>query len=572
MTVCMTKINCSFFVVDCYIDWSTMSHLYISDIFKIFHNFEASRLKLWEIVRTYDPIEFAQFLYLLDNITKFSRRECVELDETMLRDFCQYYIDGDDSTDEQSKPNYTITIDSSPTLRLERVTTANGDIFWNDTVHNDTFCLADPKTFKRHPMDVTISSVMTNIRTKNAQNIDNPYERILQHNLGTKYYGNFILKIQYCLFMDSLQTDRNEINSSNQSSIVTNFLEFYSILQRKQFQDGDPRNLRFLIVPPPKRIMDINEINKRDYIVQPLYQGFHVVIYSSDTETKAYNRFGELHQQLAYSMRTTKNCTFEAIVLPMDSNDNVRSWRYWPYRKKILIYIVDVYRMEQTILTNVPFCERIKYIDAIEQITTANQSVILRKIPKTLGDWSSIETKYIKNRDIFDPIVGVVLRKPTDTLKTPSLAYKFNVTCCFDLLRSEIVDVPNVNVLKQLHIQQMHINFEMADYRTTCVAYGHCNRFIYLCEYDRNIHQFVHFARIHRLPYEFDEPTYRPENVYIVNHQTTPQGLLYLRVYYDVSFKILGYDVKLTDCRYNVPYTNPLFNSLKNKNMMLLET
>lgn len=579
MIAFLTKIKSSVFLFGVFLntlptknnkknDYVVMAHLYISDIFKIFHNFEASRLKLWQIVRTYDPIEFAQFLYLLENVVKSGKRECVELDERMLKEFCNYQYNSSTEVDECENVDYIIPIADKPTLRLERVSLANGDIFWNDNTNESNAYGRDD--IRRHSMDMKITEIMHNIRVLNTRQITNPYERILQHNLGSTFYHKLLIIIQNCLFMDSLQTDRNELSGgSSEASIVTKFLEYYTILQQKQFHDGDARNLRFLIIPPPKRIIDISTINKRCYIHQPLYQGFHVVVYSSSTETKIFNRFGELHFNLGYSLRSTKNCTFEAVILPVDARNNARSWRYWSYKKKFIIYIVDVYRLEQTILTNVPFVERLKYIDAIKQHNAETSNILLRKIPTKLNDWSTIEERYLKNKDIFDPIVGVILRKPSDKLKTPALAYRFNVTCCFDLLHTQIVDIPNVDSLKSLKIQNMHINFEMADYRTTCIAYGHCAKYIYLCEYNRNIHQFVHFARIYRLPYEFEELNYKPETVYIINNQTVPKGILYLRVYYDVSFNVLGYDSKMTDCRYNVPYRNSLFANLRKHNIML---
>lgn len=588
-----------------------MSSVYISDIFKIFHNFETSRLKMWEIVRTYNPIEFAQFLYLLENVTKSSKRKCVDLDDRRLQEFCDYstdnndidyYDDNDDDdyiddTNNDPLNNPTIKLSHNPTLRLERVTVNNGVIFWNQINTNDSIIITttttvntnsnvnkidysnNVKPFKRHPLDLQILTVMESIRNGIAVNKSNVYEQIIQHNLGSFEYGEFLNKLQHSLFMDSLQLDRNEYVGAtiiNRQSIVTKFLQFYIAITGKQIHDSDPRGFRFLITPQPKRILNIDDIKKSEYIVQPLYQGFHVVVYSSPTETKCYNRFGELHLNLAYNMRTQINCTFEAIILPIDRHNTIRSWRYWPYKKRYIFYIVDVYRFEQNVLINVPFVERLKYI---ETIVASNRDVLksaklkenrieLSTIPNHLKTWSIIEETYIKNRDIFDPIVGVLLRKPTDKLQQAPLEFKFDIRYCFDLLATEIIDLPNVEKLKSLNIQRMHINYEMADYRTTCIAYGHCDKYIYLCEYNRTLHQFVHFARLERSPYEMDNLTYKSEQIYVIDNRTMPRGIIYLRVYYDYACNILGYDTKLTDCRYNVPYHNDLYEKLKTKKLL----
>lgn len=523
-----------------------MSQLYISDIFKIYYNYESSRIKLWEIVRTYDPIEFAKLLYLLENVTKQIKRKTIDLTLEQMQDFCNYHI---------REQDYQINVNLGLSLSLERVERNDGSVLWNK-------CPEDFVT-NRHTLDLTISDVMDNIRNGQT-NIMNIYEKILHHNLGTLDYNSLDRRLQHCLYTDSLQTERNDFVRNSNSS-VTKFLQYNAIIQGKQSHHSDPRGFRSLIVHKAKRINDIAAINKSDYIVQPLMQGFRFIVYTSPTETKCHNRFGELFPAAAF-MRNNKNCTFEAILLPIDAFNMPRSWRCWPFKKRSVMYIVDVYRFEHTILLDIPFVERLKYIDIIvenSKNSTTTGSIMLAKIPSSLQTFAQIEEKYISNRDVFDPIVGVIMRKPTDTIATPPIEYRFNIRYSFNLLNLNIVDLSDAKIISSDTCKRLHMNLEMADYTTLCLAYGHCEKFIYLCDYDRMLHQFVHFGRLVRMPHEFGGLIYKPEQIYVINNQIIPQGICFVRVYYDCKFNVLGYDNKLTDNRYMVPYNNALYSHLR---------
>lgn len=524
-----------------------MAALYMSDIFKIFYRYESSRLKIWQIVRTYDPIELAKLIYLLENVTTSTKRDCLELDDDQMLEFCRYKVDFDSER--------TIQPTIKPTLSLERVTTKNGDIFWNEDSESPPF---------RHPQDLPITEVMENIRSGRVTT-GNIYEKLLQHNLGSRRWQTLLLNIKHNLFMDNLHTERNEYGGQESLSNVTKFLKYHSAIHSKHSQDADPRGFRSLIVMPVKRILDLSSLNVSEYILQPAYQGFRFIVYQSDTETKCYNRYGEIMHNLGSLMRNDKNCTFEAIILPIDKRNVVRSWRYWPYKKRWVMYIVDVYRFEQTVLINAPFSERIKYADTIlshSKNTDVDESIRLAKLPRDLDTYSAIEAKYIEHRDLFDPIVGVIYRKNNAPATAEILEYKFNIRFGFNMIDCEVVNLPTDRSLPPEEIQRLFINLEMADYKTICIAYAHCKDYIYLCDYNRNIHQFVHFAKLKRLPQESCVLMYRPEFIYVVGNQTLPLGVLFLRVYYDCKNNILGYDTKISDSRYNVPYENELFKKL----------
>lgn len=530
-----------------------MSQLYISDVFKIFLNYEPSRLKVWEIVRTYDVVSFAKFLYLLENVSKSSKRSPTSLNDSDLREFCNYNLP---SKECNTAYDIRLCLNNTPSIRLERVENEyeNSMVLFNKL--ND-----DDNRQKKHPQDVTIDIIMNNIRLglndMETSHLKNIYERIIQHNLGTHYYGSFVTALQYLLFTDNLQIDRNDVETTSlRNSIVSKYLQMYKMFEFEECNSYDPRNCRFIILQRPERFKDRNIINKNDYIIQPLYQGFHLIVYTNKHETRCYNRFGELQPNILYGIRLEVNCTFEAIVLPVDKYGVIRSWRYWPHKHSYILYITDVIRYEHTLLMETPFEERLKYTKLI------NNPLIYNVPDDLFNNWDAIETRYIDNRDVYDPIVGVILKRPQSKITERPLEYRFNILYCYNMLSSSVLSLRDVNI-KDLNPSELHISFEMADYWTTCIVYGHNDYEFYICEYDRNLHQFVHVATLDRLPYDSEEPSYKSENIYVINNRILPKGVFYLRVYYDLSYNLVGYDTKHTDSKFNVPYENLLLKKLK---------
>lgn len=709
--------------------------LNMSDIFTIYTNYEPSSVKIWEIVRSYDPIEFAKFLYVLENVTKSRKRLAIHIDNEQLATFStinrndhiittnkriKLNTNSQDNSDSGINSNngdsfldnpddgLIIKLKNFKTLRIERCVdyyTFDNEMFTrrqnykdsNENNHNGTF--DDHDDFDQHTttfdnnnntesedngniydklnnnenelfkynqnsaktsnvlinmndgalvnseitifwnrnngnkftqqlnmkytqeynykntnisydlnniesieqqqnnsQDINITTIMNKLRNGN-NNMSYVFEKILNHNLGTYEYSSLLSNIQYLLFNDNFQMNRNDINGKqNNQSIVEQFLQFYKNLSFSQTIDNDPRNFHFLVIPKARQYPTV-ELNrwmakenlilrpenknsskcpenknssKSKYIYQPYFHGLHLIVYSSPTETKCYNRFGDLYPNFAYTIRSKEPCTFEAIVLPTDSYKNTRSWRYWQYRHGWLIYIVDVYRYKQTILLSTPFEQRIAYAKYI-----AN-GVEIHLIPEHLSTINGIYKQYKKNRDIYDSIIGVYKRNCKHILCEKTLQQSmiewdskqnekfidhhrnsyslFNLLYTFDILNLEVVTLN-----KNCNLDSLHMNLEMADYRVLCIGYGHSEEYIYLCRYDRRCHQFVHAATLERLSYESCALTYKPDKIYVINNKILPQGVLYLRVYFDVNLNVIGYDTKITDGRYKLPYENILY-------------
>jgi hypothetical protein len=597
-----------------------MAELLVEDVLKIFHRYEPSRIKVWEMVRTYNPIDFAKLLYLIENVSKISARDTIDIEPL--------WTVVDEASGRVTSPfvnfqDKQLNIMYEPKLRLERgydesydATEENSIVCWNKShkVYNENVQVInyedaiDASVERQKPTISDIINKLKGVRYKQKKYLnnkayddddeaeeDNTYDdmenlttelmqelitkdrnlllkALLEHNLSTKYYSFLLSNIRYLFFTENLQVDRNGGLQMKTQSIVYAFLFFINTLMNRQLTETDPKAFRYLLLPKNRRIMHRTEAldfiaNARDDIViQPLFQGFRVVMYTSPTEAKCYTRFGELHTNLTSTSRTRVPCTFEAVILPVDRLGVVRSWRYWKYKKHWVMFITDVFRYNLKILLHLKIQERLKYVDEILKDLVVDDLKIIKKIPPNYNSFHSIESKYIENRDIFDPIVGIVIKpsllldQETNTSIQPSYEYRFDLMYAYSLLKLQVISLTPQEMHDSVHdIRDLHINFEMADYKTVCVAYAHNETQIYLCKYNRFLHQFVHAATLSRLPYDRDPLHYKPESVYVLNSKIKPLGVCYIRIYYDINKAIIGYDFKPTDCRYSLPFECPLF-------------
>lgn len=592
-------------------------------ILKLYDNYEPSRVKMWEMVRSFDPVDFSKLLYVLENVVKSRRREVLALTTTTENDVAATVAHDD----------RTIIMDYEPAIRLTPCT-----YYAN---HYDNKKITDLYTniWAKHgetSADTTggnvcgITKIMDDIRSgkRVVCNTDaSAAEMIVHHNLSTSIYGKLLLDIKSLLLNENYQVDRNNFKLSNkmsnngngtafsgrgkETSIVLQFLQFYKSMSYNNATcvDNDPRGFRFLLVPPPIPITNAEQYynmtrsgsQSADFIYQPYYMGFRVNVYTSPTETKIFNTYGELIISLSnLCLRSRNYCTFEAIILPVDKNNVVRSYRYWAYRSNFIIYIVDVYRVNQRMLVTLPFSERITFAPGVvaSSFLRANHGSAtqprLECIPSHLQNVKQLESRQLKNCDVFDPIVGVVIRNKMHCLTfaeneaTMVRAYKFNIRHGFDLIEMKPVDFSQLlahDNVRTLRNYRYYFNLDMADYKVVCLVYGHCARFFYICEYDRQLQQFVHVAKLERhitdrgggkhgnsVKFSNNKNNkrgigdngsditlpYKPERLYVVNNKTLPRGLIYLRVYYNMHKHVIGYEIKLTDCRFKLPYTNHL--------------
>lgn len=518
--------------------------MYSSDIELGNHLYEPSPSWLLEYARSFHPYLFTQYLWIEENTSKTNK------------DFACYeplYFDALAKVKRLLDQDVVLSLSRLQSLRLERASSDSADQpFWT----NDDLALVRRAPYRN---DLHVSELISSIRSQaplDESDEKTLLQRVCQHNMGTSRGTAFLRNIQSMLLHENLKSDRNQFGNRFDDSTTMKFWEFYTRLHKTTL-DGDPRAFRFIVLKPPRTI------NEEDYfkcdpstsITQPLFQGFHAVVYSNPLETKCYSRFGELYPCFEKNVKSEVSCTFEAVILPVDSFDNPRSWRCYKFKKRCIFYVVDVYRVEDVNLLQLPLIERLKFVD---KVTRDGKHETFKKIPPHLNSWNSIHTKYLSSRDVFDPIVGVVVRDKLSTFDTvPDVRVcQFKIKYLFNLLEQCVVDVSKPH---QAALNHLHLSFEMADWKTVCCAYADDAKYIFLCQYNRTVHKFVHIASLEKLVYDTTPLKYKDENLYVLNSRAAPKGVLYLRVYYNHLKTVIGYDIKRTDTRYKIPLTQRLF-------------
>lgn len=516
--------------------------LLASDLLRVFdENYEPSRARVWEIVRTVHPVHCAALLYLLDNVKKSRNATPLRLPST--EEVETPRSDGADRVYETAV---------RPTLNMTRVAVTRQLI--PSTRDVDAY-IYDPRDASGN---LTVIGLLHVVRD-GAREPLTLRDRVALHNLRTHYCTQFVNNVRYFLLPDDMQANRNEFGTVDARSVTEKFLHYYHSLAADGDKSGcylNPKSLRYVTRSPLTAIDARPADSERDYIVQPLYQGYRVVVNCNERETRCYNCYGELLQGFLYNARFTVNATFEAIVLPVDRDGRMRSWRYGAARtdgkKAHVLVVVDVFRIDHRLLVQSPFCERAAHIRSVDgtHVRLYAQS-----------GWDALERAYYDRADLYDPVVGVVIRHKQSGCGVPPQAYRFNMTTCYDFLTDTVHRLVGRVTLKEF--QRVHFNLDMADRRTVCTVYAHDESHYYVCTFDRKRYQFVHCAVLDRLSdIAHRRPKYTSEPVYVVGARLMPMGVTFMRVYYtELDRTIVGFEQKLTASMYDVPYRDPFLAS-----------
>nr|WOJ45378.1 GrBNV gp48-like protein [Apis mellifera nudivirus] len=544
--------------------------LKLSDIFLMFHYFEPSRAKLWEMTRRYNPIHIAAFLYLL-SITRVRKsiakkeavRDPITLIESELKSFCNYRV---------FNINQSLTVDWVECLLL------NEDILAERVIvqkPKDSLC--NVRSARYHVYDITVLQLIRYLqRCIHGDNgvLRNRFADIIAHNLATKLYQMFLENISFMLFSDNLHSSRGELSDLASRCVVQEYLRFYKMMHHRD-AIVEPNKFRFVVIPRPTLVIDRpNELNTvGEYIFQPWYRGFHVIVNTTPTKTRCYNRHAELLQGWLASERYNFHSCFEAIILPTSRcNNTYRSWRYWQYRYSYRIMVVDVLRYEGIDLLNVPFESRLSYISRIRSKHTC--------VALTSRSWQEIEQLNTTNDDMYSSIRGIIARHK---LHVPLGRYDPNSD---EIIRQEVeetqpcilaaqlsqvsifgyifpVRILGYDLYQRCHILSTtsltnyrcpHYNLDVAPNSFVVQVYAHLSSRYFICAYNIAAHQFEHVATLRRIESDIVVPRYRAERVYIVGAQVKTRGLLYMRLYFDTRWQhFLGYEHKPTLGKYDVP-------------------
>ena len=99
-----------------------MSTLLVSDLLKVFDNYEPSRTRVWEIVRTIHPVHCAALLYLLENVSKSRKITTLKLPTSEDDANAVGLLGSDSDSNSAPTPDRVYKTAVTPTLNLTRVT------------------------------------------------------------------------------------------------------------------------------------------------------------------------------------------------------------------------------------------------------------------------------------------------------------------------------------------------------------------------------------------------------------------------------------------------------------------
>lgn len=544
-----------------------MMDLTIVDITLMFENFQSSRCKLWETIRSYNPIHVAALLYILENTVLNRKCESVELHDLRVLNSHQKPID------------FCITEHPTKFNTMRPVNANDGSCVFNiDSMQRQASRIIEFNGMKMEDANFTnVLELLELLKDEKRMNLlseplnQNEYQldtanrvisRTVLYNSTTSEWRNFLRCMIYQLFPDNLQIARYD-NVSNvsmtASSIVNKYLTFYKMMtQPDTFDTINSMDLKYMIIPKPVVCSRERIYSTDDHIVQPYYHGFYIVVNASDTSIRVYNRWSEniiVDRHIQKALRASLNslnCSLIAILLPKDNNGNLRSWRYWPYRSSCVIIIIDILRYKSRNLVALPLVERLSYL---ENVRTA-KSIKIIDSTKHIVDY---EKHYHTHKvDLYSAIIGVVAKPKHSRLSTrKNLVYRFPIKYTFDLMTNRVVSLETIPTIPQ---RRLFFNPELAQYQTTVMIYNHDTEWFYACRYSVNHHQFVHWCRFQRYDYDNnpndDEATkYAISERIMVLNSPLPltRGVFYLRVYYNDDREYLGYDRKFTASRYDIP-------------------
>lgn len=535
--------------------------LYLDDVYKLFLNYTPSRLKIFEIVRHLHKYHTSALLYLLDNTKRKKNAKIyeplnndliykIEEKEEIVYKFCKYVTLNLDRCDSihQILPLLIDYEKPIPNIDILKFLENFGSNYKDETDDDED---DDDDDDDNNTNDINNNDIKFLEKSNNI--------KIFKNNLSSEFYLIFLSNVKYFLLPDSMQLDRNETNITFSINIVKQFLLYYDSISYKniQLENLDAKTFTRIIRPRNIRIYNYSEYDDNvNYIKQPLYHGFHVVINTINNVTRTYNRYGELKNNFTHMIQLKNlNATFEAVILFKNDLKELKSWRFIKnkiiQKNHLILVVVDVFRINHTMFTCLPFEERYKQINLITNDCIYSENDIL--------------TNY--NKDSIDPVIsGNVYRKKNSLCSESAFEYRQPLNKVYVFMNDCLETINEAHKSSLIYVDT-YPNLEMSKYRTVCVVYSDDSKFFYVAQYNPTIFQYIHVGKIEKLQIDTNQ-IFKYNNVYIfiVNNKIPIKGLLLLRVYYNDAKdlnSIVGYELKSTTSIYDVPAFNTkdnLFN------------
>lgn len=267
-------------------------------MWKIFKNYESSKLLAWEILRTIHPVHTMALLYILENVIKDSKLSPVELINnesngggTKKRSNSQH--DATDTTDtatvrkrqkfflnlhkqnyvidSQSSDNSIVFCDLQPTLNLQACSRDKNKLHSKNT--ND-----DLRTLEMFNADGALTIYgFVKMMTNSVCNFVHEFslcEREVMHNLRTKEFIKFSKNLLNHLMPDNLHSDRLFVNPTEISytipDLILKFFRFFNSLTNvTAAASRDAQSFNTVNRPYLKDIYERPSNMYREYYIQP---------------------------------------------------------------------------------------------------------------------------------------------------------------------------------------------------------------------------------------------------------------------------------------------------------------
>jgi len=256
-----------------------------------------------------------------------------------------------------------------------------------------------------------------------------------------------------------------------------------------------------------------------------------------------------------------RGAMFERVIKQIQAVGGILSAEYF------VIIIVDVLRVNDVMLVDLPYKERMRYAQSLAKNT---DNVI---VAKTCSGSNATRLMTLLERehhdvgfDMFSPINGIMYRKKTSVAKIPPAQYLFSQSVLYNFHKDKfdrIYGSCSLNVPFDSYFP-----LDMAETCTIVTVYAHDDDYYYTCVYDRVKFIFTHEAIMDRTCDMWRKQIrYRNDLIYVRGAVIMPMGVAFMRVYHNYNQThrlvgtdnrskrvILGYEFKLTTSMYDVPY------------------
>lgn len=318
---------------------------------------------------------------------------------------------------------------------------------------------------------------------------------------------------------------------------IQNYFEY----KKRKLHNNDINVLSGYVLSIPKNVTSppIHKIDK--YHKQYAFNGERVVYVYSKYEQRLFDQYGDrLRNQRTFKLNTNIRFTVEGILLPKIKNQ-IYGWECMPYNESVVLIILDVFVYKESIIIDKPYKDRREYIPKI--------CALLPKqfLPETPIKVNNEQLKYT-NGFVYRSLEGDEILK---------VKHSYNYVLNTQTLKQTKIDgdVSFKNIYWQIYSLNYALHMEVV------IVYSYSKQYYYCCKFNKKSMVFEHCGLIERTKFDQDKPISRfyKEDLNILNPQSEMRGIFYLRVYFSTPNKHIGYSIKDTTGKHDLPKQSVLF-------------